>query len=85
MQFEPSKYDLNHVQYTDIIPKFGELMSHLNSEDNDMAFEFEAQLQALEKKLRDADKRLEKLDALEAGGVDNWSGYGDCFEEEDDE
>lgn len=85
MQFEPSKYDLNHVQYTIIIPEFEKLMSHLNGEDNDMAFEFEAQLQALEKKLRDADKRLEKLDALEAGGVDNWSGYGDCFEDDEDE
>lgn len=32
-------------------------------------------------------ERLDKLDALEAGGVDNWVGYGDCFEdeEEDDE
>lgn len=85
MKSELSQYDLNHIQYTNIIPEFEKLMSHLNSEDNDMAFEFEAKLQALEKKLREADVRLEKLDALEAGGVDNWSGYGDCFEDDDDE
>lgn len=33
----------------------------------------------------DMKKRLDKLDALEAGGVDNWSGYGDCFEGDEDE
>lgn len=29
--------------------------------------------------------RLAKLDALEAGGVDNWPGYGDCFEDDEEE
>ena len=30
-------------------------------------------------------KRSDKLAALEAGGVDNWEGYGWCFEGEEDE
>lgn len=58
---------------------FDDLLSHLNAEDNDMALKMRA-------KIAMAEERLEKLDALEAGGVDNWSGYGDCFEDfEDDE
>lgn len=61
-----------------LLNKFDSLLSHLNSEDNDMAHEFETMLQ-------ESCKRLDKLDALEAGGVDNWSGYGDCFEDEEDE
>lgn len=61
-----------------LVQRFETLLSHLNSEDNDMAQDFGQALQI-------AEERLEKLDALEAGGVDNWSGYGDCFEDEDDE
>lgn len=61
-----------------LVQKFEKLMSHLNGEDNELAQDF---IQALQF----AEERLEKLDALEAGGVDNWSGYGDCFEDEDDE
>lgn len=30
-------------------------------------------------------KRSDKLAALEAGGVDNWEGYGFCFEDMEDE
>jgi hypothetical protein len=30
-------------------------------------------------------KDQKKLRALEAGGVDNWEWYGDCFESDDDE
>ncbi len=58
--------------------KFESLLCHLNAEDNDMALE-------LLDHIKEADVRLEKLDALEAGGVDNWGGYGDCFEDDDDE
>jgi len=62
-----------------MIKLFDDLLSHLNAEDNETALKFRAKLAAME-------ERLEKLDALEAGGVDNWSGYGDCFEEfEEDE
>lgn len=61
-----------------LVQKFEKLMSHLNGEDNDMAQDFAQALQF-------AEERLERLAALEAGGVDNWSGYGDCFEGEDDE
>lgn len=58
---------------------FDNLLAHLNAEDNDMALKMRARIAM-------AEERLEKLDALEAGGVDNWSGYGDCFEDyEDDE
>lgn len=57
---------------------FDNLLSHLNAEDNDMALRVRA-------KIAMAEERLEKLDALEAGGVDNWPGYGDCFEDTDDE
>lgn len=60
-----------------LLNKLDSLLSHLNSEENDMAFEFATELQ-------EACKRLDKLDALEAGGVDNWQGYGDCFGDEDE-
>ena len=30
-------------------------------------------------------ERSDKLAALEAGGVDNWEGYGWCFEDDEDE
>lgn len=58
--------------------RFEALLSHLNAEDNDMALDLLQYIQI-------ADIRLDKLDALEAGGVDNWSGYGDCFEDDEDE
>lgn len=44
------------------------LLSHLNSEENEMALELKAELHK-------ADKRLDLLDALEAAGVDNWHGF----------
>ena len=57
--------------------RFETLLSHLNSEENGMALDL---LQAIEV----ADERLDKLDRLEAFGVDNWSGYGDAMEYEDE-
>ena len=57
---------------------FDELLSHLNAEENGMALE-------LKERIIEADSRLDKLDRLEAGGVDNWGGYGDCFEDDEDE
>lgn len=57
---------------------FDELLSHLNAEENGMALD-------LKERIIEADLRLDKLDRLEAGGVDNWGGYGDCFEDDEDE
>lgn len=44
------------------------LLSHLNGEENGMALKFR-------NKLEQACKRLDKLDALEEQGVEEWSGY----------
>lgn len=68
------------------LSKFDALMSHLNSEENEMATEFRKELETL---VVDADK----LACLEAGGVDNWDFYYDALrdnnwiglEEEEDE
>ena len=53
---------------------FDKLLSHLNAEENDMALE-------LLEHIKKADSRLEKLNALENAGVDNWSGYDFAMEE----
>lgn len=55
-----------------LIQDFDDLLSHLNSEENDMAL---ALRQKLCDHLEEQGERLEKLDALEAHGVDNWEGY----------
>lgn len=66
----------------DLLKKFDELMSLLNGEEKSMAEEFR---EALAAKLdRAADDRLWR-ECLESGGVDNWEGYGWCFEDEEDE
>ena len=50
------------------LAKFDALMSHLNSEENEMAAEFRAELNGL---VRDSDH----LNTLRNRGVDNWDGY----------
>lgn len=54
------------------LAKFDALMSHLNSEENELAAEFRKELEGL---VVDADK----LACLEAGGVDNWDFYHDSL------
>ena len=62
---------------------FDELLEHLNAEENDMALELRA---SLEEHIETAAKDSEWRSALEAGGVDNWEWYSECFpDEEDDE
>lgn len=58
------------------LAKFDALMSHLNSEENEMAAEFRKELESL---VVDADK----LACLEAGGVDNWEFYRDSLHDND--
>lgn len=72
----------------DLLKRFDELMSHLNSEENSMAEEFR---EALAAKLdRAADDRLWR-ECLESGGVDNWSYFseslseGGYYKEDDDD
>ena len=71
-----------------LLIKFDELMSHLNGEENSLAEEFR---EALSAELdRAAADRLWR-ECLEAGGVDNWSGYhealseGGYYKEDDDD
>lgn len=59
-----------------LVKKFNNLMSHLNSEDNELAEEFRDSLATAERVAKDD---AEWRAALEAGGVDNWEWYGDCF------
>lgn len=51
-----------------IVAKFKELLSHLNSEENEMALE-------LLSELKEAENNLHWLDCLDSAGVDNWDGY----------
>lgn len=61
-----------------ILQKYDELLSHLNSEDNVLALELKKLLQA---KITDAaDDKLWR-ECLEAGGVDNWSWYSESLQE----
>lgn len=68
--------------------KFDALMSHLNSEENELAAEFRKDLEKVLDKL-EADSEF--LNALRCAGVDNWDGYsyaqemldGDSEEEEE--
>lgn len=71
--------------------KFMELMSHLNSEENEMGQEFAVML---DKHIEDAQDDSLWRSCLENGGVDNWHGHYDSLkeggyygdeEEEDDE
>lgn len=55
-----------------LLARFDDLLSHLNSEENDMALEFREELVK-------ASRNLEKLEALENYGVDNWEGYGEAI------
>lgn len=65
-----------------LLKKFDELMSHLNGEENDMAEKFRKALVAhIAEAREDGDWRL----ALEAAGVDNWSGYSDAFDSDEDD
>lgn len=65
-----------------LLEKFDELMSHLNSEENSLAGEFRKGLiKAIDKAEDDANWRS----CLEAGGVDNWEWFGDCFPDDEDE
>lgn len=50
------------------LAKFDALMSHLNSEENEMAAEFRTELEGLV-------KDSEHLNTLRNRGVDNWDGY----------
>lgn len=64
------------------LAKFDRLMSHLNSEENEMAAEFRKELESL---VEDS----EWLSCLEAAGVDNWGGIDHAHSlrdgEDDDE
>lgn len=51
-----------------LLSLFGDLMSHLNSEENEMAISFRGLLEEVE-------GELDFLNALHAAGVDNWEGY----------
>ncbi|WFZ78549.1 hypothetical protein MQM1_067 [Aeromonas phage vB_AsaP_MQM1] len=55
-----------------LLKKFGELLAHLNSEENELAAEFRKEL---ESHIDDAEDDAEWLSALESAGVDNWEGY----------
>ena len=61
-----------------LLKQFDSLMSHLNSEENDMAAEFRESLAA--KLDIAADDRLWR-DCLEYGGVDNWSWFYESLSE----
>lgn len=62
--------------------KFEQLMGHLNSEENEMANEFLAEL---EKTLMELEGDSNHLRMLINRGVDNWDGYvGRCHEECDE-
>ncbi|QVV96871.1 hypothetical protein [Kosakonia phage Kc166A] len=64
-----------------LIEQFDNLMSHLNSEDNDMAWDFR-------ELLVDVVGDSEFLNCLVAAGVDNWDGYSEArgmMERSDDE
>lgn len=61
-----------------MLEQLEELLSHLNAEDNEMALEFKAKLKQLQEK---ADKDALWRECLEAGGVDNWSGYSESLQE----
>ena len=50
------------------LAKFDALMSHLNSEENEMAAEFRKELEGL---VKDSNH----LGTLQSLGVDNWHGY----------
>lgn len=73
---------------TDINKKFNALLSHLNSEENEMAAEFLKELNEELASLRDDSF---KLQCLENGGVDNWGNYHDAlkdggyFQDDEDE
>lgn len=55
----------------DLIKKLDQLLSHLNSEENELALEFRKEL---EQELAYSAERLHWLECLESAGVDNWSG-----------
>lgn len=55
-----------------LLAQFDDLLSHLNSEENGMALEFREELVK-------ASENLDKLEALENFGVDNWEGYGEAI------
>jgi hypothetical protein len=46
----------------------------------DVCYLFDRTLIALGLPVKEIQKRLDKLDALEAAGVDNWEGYNDTLE-----
>lgn len=60
------------------LKKFDDLMSHLNSEDNDMAQEFREHL------IEGIDKWREAsiiISTLYEHGIDNWVGYDDAMQD----
>ena len=65
-----------------MIKDFDELMSHLNSEDNNMALNFRRKLNGYIKRAEDD---AHWRDCLESGGVDNWEWYSECFPDDDDD
>lgn len=67
------------------------ILEHLNASENAMALEFR---ENLKRKLESADRDALYRQCLEAGGVDNWTWYGESLhdggywddeEDEDDE
>lgn len=61
-----------------LLKQFDALMSHINSEDNELAEEFRKNL---EETLNDQEEDLAFLGCLRNAGVDNWGGYEFAIEE----
>ncbi|AZV02055.1 hypothetical protein Arno162_15 [Pectobacterium phage Arno162] len=55
-----------------LMERFDDLLSHLNSEENDMALELRADLEAF---ITNTNMSVAFLEALQDAGVDNWDGY----------
>lgn len=56
----------------DLRQKLQAVLSHLNSEENEMALEFAEQLNEF---IEESQEQAQWLACLESAGVDNWSGY----------
>lgn len=59
-----------------LLKLFDDLMSHLNSEDNDLAHSFRKELEHC---LLDAEDDAMWRSGLEGGGVDNWEWYSESL------
>ena len=82
---------LNYIEQTD--PRLDYVTSlatagrttYVPSSDNIVCVKLAQDVLTLRKEVAFLEHRVEKLDALEAAGVDNWDGYADAMEDIDDE